>query len=182
LLSAKGVEVSFAPKVSSSPDVSTHSSDPMLKEVVKVIINADKASASLVQRRLRVGYARAARLIEILEKNEIISKSDGARPRSVLVKDADKAMGILNRKNNKPVNTVADSENMYALAVKVSLDAGKSSASFLQRKLNIGYARSAKLIELMEENGVISLFDKQNPGPRKILITDLTEALKKYKD
>ncbi len=180
LLSAKGVEVTFAPKVNTSDDTSMLNSDSMLKEAVEVVINANKASASLLQRRMRTGYARAARLIEALEKGGVISESDGARPRKVLVDSVDDAMKRLGQKTDMHVATAADSENMYTLAVKVSLDAGKSSASFLQRKLNIGYARSAKLIELMEENGVISGFDVENPGPREILITDLAEALDRY--
>ena len=49
------------------------------------MIESKKASASLLQRRLRVGYARAARLIEELEEHGVIGPADGARPREVLV-------------------------------------------------------------------------------------------------
>jgi len=59
------------------------SDDELYEEAKKVIIQARKASASLLQRRLRVGYARAARLIDMLEENGIIGPGDGAKPREV---------------------------------------------------------------------------------------------------
>jgi DNA segregation ATPase FtsK/SpoIIIE-like protein len=57
------------------------------------VIDAGKASASLLQRRLRVGYARAARLIENMEEQGIIGPADGARPREVLVGSFDDVFG-----------------------------------------------------------------------------------------
>ena len=59
--------------------------DDMYKDALRVVIESKKASASLLQRRLRVGYARAARLIEELEEHGVIGPADGARPREVLV-------------------------------------------------------------------------------------------------
>jgi len=47
------------------------------------VTRAKKASASLLQRRLRVGYARAARLLDVLEERGIIGPADGAKPREV---------------------------------------------------------------------------------------------------
>lgn len=61
--------------------------DPLYGEAKKLVIEAGKASASLLQRRLRVGYARAARLLDILENNGIIGPGDGAKPREILVND-----------------------------------------------------------------------------------------------
>ncbi len=57
--------------------------DPMYEEAKKVVIEAKKASASLLQRRLRLGYARAARLLDILEERGIIGPGEGAKPREV---------------------------------------------------------------------------------------------------
>lgn len=59
------------------------SDDELYEEAKKVIIQSRKASASLLQRRLRVGYARAARLIDMLEEDGIIGPGDGAKPREV---------------------------------------------------------------------------------------------------
>ena len=58
--------------------------DELFNQAVEVVVAAGKASTSLLQRRLRVGYARAARLIEALEEQGIIGPADGSRPREVL--------------------------------------------------------------------------------------------------
>lgn len=63
--------------------------DDMYKDAVRCVIESGKASASLLQRRLRVGYARAARLIETMEEQGIIGPADGARPRDVLISSLD---------------------------------------------------------------------------------------------
>ncbi len=57
--------------------------DPLLLEATEEVRRAGKASASLLQRRLRVGYARAARLLDILEAKGIIGPGEGAKPREV---------------------------------------------------------------------------------------------------
>ncbi len=61
--------------------------DPLYEEAKKIVIEAKKASASLLQRRLRIGYARAARLLDILEKNGIVGPPDGSKPREVLIRE-----------------------------------------------------------------------------------------------
>lgn len=63
--------------------------DELFEEAVRTICQYDRASASLLQRRLRVGYARAARLIDELEQAGVIGPGDGAKPRDVLVKNPD---------------------------------------------------------------------------------------------
>lgn len=60
-------------------------SDDLFDEAKAVVVRAEKASASLLQRRLRVGYARAARLMDLLEAAGIIGPGDGAKPREVLM-------------------------------------------------------------------------------------------------
>lgn len=61
------------------------SDDDMYNDAVAAVMAAGKASASLLQRRLRVGYARAARLMEEMEEQGVIGPADGSRPRDVLV-------------------------------------------------------------------------------------------------
>ena len=67
--------------------------DSLYKDAIRVVIDSKKASASLLQRRLRVGYARAARLIENMEDQGIIGPADGARPRDVLISNIDELGG-----------------------------------------------------------------------------------------
>jgi S-DNA-T family DNA segregation ATPase FtsK/SpoIIIE len=67
--------------------------DDMLKDAVRCVIEGRKASTSLLQRRLRIGYGRAARLIETMEEQGIVGPPDGARPREVLVSSLDEVFG-----------------------------------------------------------------------------------------
>ncbi len=60
-------------------------SDPMLKQAVEVVIDAGQASTSLLQRRCKLGYARAARIMDEMEQKGIIGPYEGAKPRAVLV-------------------------------------------------------------------------------------------------
>lgn len=59
--------------------------DSLLSEAKEVIIQSGKASASLLQRRLKVGYARAARILDLLEDQGIVGPADGAKPREVFL-------------------------------------------------------------------------------------------------
>jgi S-DNA-T family DNA segregation ATPase FtsK/SpoIIIE len=61
--------------------------DELYPEAYEIVVKAGKASASLLQRRLRIGYARAARLLDILEENEVVGPVDGAKPREVFIKE-----------------------------------------------------------------------------------------------
>ncbi len=61
--------------------------DPLYDEARKIVIESKKASASFLQRRLRIGYVRSARLLDILEHRGVIGPSDGAKPRDIYVQD-----------------------------------------------------------------------------------------------
>jgi DNA segregation ATPase FtsK/SpoIIIE, S-DNA-T family len=63
--------------------------DDMYDQAYDLVVDSQKASASFLQRRLRVGYARAARLLDILEERGVIGPGDGAKPRDVLVSKMD---------------------------------------------------------------------------------------------
>ncbi|HEY6737106.1 MAG TPA: DNA translocase FtsK 4TM domain-containing protein [Candidatus Saccharimonadia bacterium] len=67
--------------------------DDMFDEAAEAVFRAGKASASMLQRRLRIGYARAARLLDLLEERGIIGPADGARPRDVLISDLSQIRG-----------------------------------------------------------------------------------------
>ncbi len=67
--------------------------EDMFHDAVRVVIENRKASTSLLQRRLRIGYGRAARLMEEMEEQGIIGQADGSRPRDVLVSSLDQVFG-----------------------------------------------------------------------------------------
>jgi S-DNA-T family DNA segregation ATPase FtsK/SpoIIIE len=63
--------------------------DPLLGEAIELVVEMGTASTSMLQRRLRLGYTRAGRLIDMLERRGVISGYEGSKPRSVLVGPAD---------------------------------------------------------------------------------------------
>jgi len=63
--------------------------DPLLEKAIEIVIQTQTASVSLIQRRLRVGYTRAGRLIDMLERRGIISGYEGSKPRRVLVSEGE---------------------------------------------------------------------------------------------
>jgi S-DNA-T family DNA segregation ATPase FtsK/SpoIIIE len=63
--------------------------DPKYDEAVRVVLTTGQASASYLQRRLKLGYSRAARLIEIMEANGVVGPSQGSKPREILVRSDD---------------------------------------------------------------------------------------------
>jgi S-DNA-T family DNA segregation ATPase FtsK/SpoIIIE len=60
--------------------------DPLYEDAVRLVVEFGKASTSLLQRRLRIGYGRAAHLIDLMEKDGIVGAADGPKPREVLKK------------------------------------------------------------------------------------------------
>jgi S-DNA-T family DNA segregation ATPase FtsK/SpoIIIE len=63
--------------------------DPKYDEAVRVVLSTGQASASYLQRRLKLGYSRAARLVEIMEANGVVGPSQGSKPREILVRADD---------------------------------------------------------------------------------------------
>ncbi len=83
----QSLQVDFnAPATYGSNEGDNYTEDDMYPDAKLVVMEAGKASASLLQRRLRVGYARAARLLDILEDRGVIGPGDGAKPREVYLK------------------------------------------------------------------------------------------------
>ena len=70
--------------------------DPLLDRAIEIVVTAQTASTSLLQRRLRVGYTRAGRLIDMLERRGIISGYEGSKPRRVLIEEAELSRVIAN--------------------------------------------------------------------------------------
>ncbi len=65
--------------------------DPLYKDIVEFVVRTGKASASLLQRKYKLGYNRAARIIDLLEERGIVGPSNGSKPREVLVKLEEKS-------------------------------------------------------------------------------------------
>lgn len=65
-------------------DDDSDNDDPLYDDARRAVVEADKASTSYLQRKLRVGYSRAARLIDLLEENGVVGPADGSKPREIL--------------------------------------------------------------------------------------------------
>jgi S-DNA-T family DNA segregation ATPase FtsK/SpoIIIE len=86
-------EITNSQPTEASTKSNGHSDDPMFREAAEVIINAQRGSASLLQRKLKIGYNRAARLIDELEGAGIVGPAEGSNPRKVLVSSVSQAFG-----------------------------------------------------------------------------------------
>jgi len=67
-----------------SGELSADDNDPLFNDAVRLVVEFGKASTSLLQRRLRIGYGRAAHLIDLMERDGIVGAADGPKPREVL--------------------------------------------------------------------------------------------------
>jgi DNA segregation ATPase FtsK/SpoIIIE, S-DNA-T family len=67
-----------------SSEVGEDDNDPLFNDAVRLVVEFGKASTSLLQRRLRIGYGRAAHLIDLMERDGIVGAADGPKPREVL--------------------------------------------------------------------------------------------------
>ncbi|HET7508668.1 MAG TPA: DNA translocase FtsK [Solirubrobacterales bacterium] len=84
-------------------------SDDLLDEAIRLVVQTETASVSMIQRRLRVGYTRAGRLIDMLERRGVISGYEGSKPRQVLIGQADLSR-VLSGGNEAPEPVAVESE------------------------------------------------------------------------
>ena len=93
-------------------DDSSEDDDDLYEDAKQTVIEAGKASTSYIQRKLRVGYARAARLMDILESRGVIGPADGAKPREVLAgkSDSNHNSGMTNTGSQNEEVTVDEAE------------------------------------------------------------------------
>ncbi len=71
------------------PSMGEAGDDDLFEQAKEIVVASGKASASLLQRRLRVGYARAARLIDMLEEHQVVAPAEGNKPREILVRPSE---------------------------------------------------------------------------------------------
>jgi S-DNA-T family DNA segregation ATPase FtsK/SpoIIIE len=89
--------------------------DELFGDAVKIIIQYDRASTPLLQRRLSVGYARAARIMDQLEAAGVVSQADGSKPREVLIQSYEEFL----EKEGKPPQVRAKDELDFPANYKV---------------------------------------------------------------
>jgi DNA segregation ATPase FtsK/SpoIIIE, S-DNA-T family len=82
--------------------------DDLLDEAIRTVVQTETASVSMIQRRLRVGYTRAGRLIDMLERRGVISGYEGSKPRQVLITEADLSRVLSGGQEPEPVAVDAD--------------------------------------------------------------------------
>ncbi|MBI2175450.1 MAG: DNA translocase FtsK [Parcubacteria group bacterium] len=87
------IEVAQGQKELRLGDSEEDDDDNLYEEARGIVVEAGKASASYLQRRLRIGYARAARLLDLLEERGVVGPGDGAKPREVLMRSEAKEFG-----------------------------------------------------------------------------------------
>ena len=79
------METSKKSSSAASSDDGESSGDEMLPKAIEVVVEAQMASTTLLQRKLKLGYARAARIVDELEQRGIVGPFEGAKPRKVLI-------------------------------------------------------------------------------------------------
>lgn len=167
--------------------------DDLLKEAVEVCIQYDRASASLLQRRLSIGYARAARVIDQLQDAGVLAPSDGtSKPREVLIKSLKEfeiRNGIVKTKEEKENYTVPYKKYTPNVADFLSKEVKK-----LTNPLDIPYLNTdfTKIGNLIVTGNVISkkyeflktyllfLLSKFNLNDVRLIIDDSTINLNKF--
>ncbi|MDQ5952209.1 MAG: segregation ATPase FtsK/SpoIIIE, family, partial [Patescibacteria group bacterium] len=65
----------------------TDDADPLLEDAIKIAIDAGKVSTSFLQRRMKIGYSRAARIVDLMQEMGVVAMADGAKPREVLISE-----------------------------------------------------------------------------------------------
>jgi len=104
-LKAKNPPVEYTEEVFSNPlvlkkggaSIGSDGKDALFEEAIRSVCQYDRASASLLQRRLSIGYSRAARILDQLEAAGVVSHAEGSKPRDVLMKNADEIINALHQ-------------------------------------------------------------------------------------
>lgn len=104
-LKSKTPEIQYTEEVTSVPLVLKKGNfssggdgrDALFIEAIRIVCQYDRASASLLQRRLSIGYSRAARILDQLEEAQVVGHAEGSKPRDVLVRNAEELINNLNQ-------------------------------------------------------------------------------------
>jgi DNA segregation ATPase FtsK/SpoIIIE-like protein len=116
------------PPTISIPGLDEGVMDELFKSAVEVTVQYDRCSASLLQRRLGIGYARAARLIDQLETAGVLGPAEGSTPREVLIRSVDEILGEGGNKSKTEDENVLDVSQNYKVPTNIKLSRVESPA------------------------------------------------------
>lgn len=158
--------------------------DEMIDEAAGLVLDTGKCSASLIQRRLKLGYARAARLIDQLEKLGVVGPADGAKPRKVLTTKEDY------KKVDKPITQKQPIEPKPALAwhkLKPKQIDNKHLADYLAQAKDFDIllgrlSNDESLLLNMKEIGNLIISGTQYTGLSKLINQILLAAVAKWSE
>ena len=85
----------------SSADVDLNHLDPMFEDAARLIVQSGSGSTSLIQRKFSIGYNRAGRLMDLMEKAGVVGQAHGSKPREVLIQDEMSLDQLLNSLKNR---------------------------------------------------------------------------------
>lgn len=136
-----------------------YSNDPIIIDAINFIRDKEKVSASDLQRKFDIGYARSARILdELIELGFVNESNDGKAKKSV---SKEKFVKL-----SKTINKIKDP--LLIKAIDIISQSDRASASLLQRRLRIGYAKAAKILDELEKYGYVG--PAMGSLPRLVLI------------
>jgi DNA segregation ATPase FtsK/SpoIIIE-like protein len=184
--------------------------DELFKKAAEVVIQYDRASASLLQRRLGIGYARAARLIDQLEAAGILGPMDGSKPREVLIRSSEDVRIPKSDKEDdeiepvydyKPITTTAitqvkdspwkntlfnvlnkhDFKNIYNFSFPIGFKGSELITSDLQSFTHLSITGNiSSRKESLVDTILLSLLMKLSPTEFKLIISDQSRYFNLY--
>lgn len=130
--------------------------DELLQEAKEIVVNAGKASTSLLQRRLRIGYSRAASILDMLEEAGVVSPSNGSKPREILISkgqyensinNSAPAVSTHNRRESKAPDNYLYSEEETPLVFEEELEELKEENFDNEKEEKNNYKESINIEE-----------------------------------
>lgn len=158
------------------PPQSPPEKDPLFDQAVGLIQKLGVASASLIQRHLKLGYARAARLLDELEQNGIIGEVNGAKPREILIPHKNReGLTVIPKKEAKPVKI--EFEETLTSWKKTKYAKNKSD----DFEIELGRDEKKKEVSLnLDKYGNLLIIGSQFTGATQLLNNILVTTLAKY--